>query len=57
MVADLKALQKWQYLDNHSLTKDDVSKGRLCEPVRRPVTNYSAKVTHDQTYVKTRSVT
>lgn len=50
VVVDLTNLQKWQHIDNHRLQEDDVSMGWLCQPVRRSVTNYSAKVTADQTF-------
>jgi hypothetical protein len=42
--------KKWQYLDNQRLRKDDVSMSWLRQPVKRSVTNYSAKVIADQTF-------
>jgi hypothetical protein len=44
LVVDVTTLPKWQYLDNQRLKEDNVSMSWLCEPVRRSVTNYSAKV-------------
>lgn len=50
VVVDLTNLHKWQYIDNQRLQEDDVSMSWLCQPVRRSVTNYSAKVTTDHTF-------
>ena len=50
VIVDLTTLQKWQYLDNQCLQEDVVTMRCLCQTVRRPVTNYSAKVIADQTF-------